>query len=294
MYYYRIADLTLAVDGDWPQLGIGRMKEYRIGQTSDESLPDVHYHIRQECMEIDMPDMADCVEVNKRLWMHTKDGGYAMVDRVPEFSEKIINCIRANSDWSEVCGELCREDFCGVDKNMRAFQVVGETFPYVLMQHNGMVLHSSCILYQGQAVLFSAPSGTGKSTHTRLWKQYYPETVIFNDDLPAIRMKKDKSGQVTPIAYGTPWCGKTQTNENISAPIRAIVFLKQAAQNEIRRVNGAEAAFLLMQGIRKHVLPDMMQKSLDNASELVSLVPTYELSCNISREAVETVKNILF
>lgn len=294
MYYYKIADLFLQIDGDWPQIGIGRMKDYRIEGLPEGKTADIRYQIRQECEDIAVPNMTDCVEVNKRLWMHTADGGCAMVDRVPEFSEKIINCIRTNEDWSQISGELCREDFCGLDKNMRAFNVVGETFPYVLHRHGGMVLHASCIMYKGQAVLFSARSGTGKSTHTRLWKKYYPETLIINDDLPAIRLKDDGNGSTTAYAYGTPWCGKTQTNENVSTPIRAIVFLNQAPENSLRRLNGAEAAFRLLEGIRRPVLADMMQKSLDAAAEMVSVVPTYELNCTISREAVDLVKTELF
>lgn len=294
MYYYKIADLYLQIEGDWPPIGIGRLKNYRLEALPVGKKADICYHISQECEDIAMPQMLDCTEVNKRFWMHTADGGYAAVDRVIEFSEKIINCIRANGDWSQISGELSREDFCGLDKNMRAFNVVGETFPYVLHSRGGMVLHSSCILYNGQAVLFSAQSGTGKSTHTRLWKRYYPETRIINDDLPAIRIKKEENGNVNAFAYGTPWCGKTQTNENVSAPIRAIVFLNQAPKNELRRISGARAAFRLMEGIRKPVLADMMQNSLDAAANLVSFVPTYELDCTISQEAVELVKNELF
>lgn len=294
MYYYKIADLYLQIEGDWPQIGIGRLKAYRIDSLPEGKTADVCYRICSECDDIAMPSALDSTEVNKRFWMHTADGGYAAVDRVIEFSEKIINCIRADATWSQISGELSREDFCGLDKNMRAFNVVGETFPYVLHSRGGMVLHSSCICYNGQAVLFSALSGTGKSTHTRLWQQYYPETAIINDDLPAIRIKQDEQGNTQAIAYGTPWSGKTQTNQNTSAPIRAIVFLNQAPENALRRISGAHAAFRLMEGIRRPVLPDMMQKSLDAAANLVSAVPIYELDCTISQEAVELVKNELF
>lgn len=307
MFYYRIADITIGIDGDWPLLGRGRLRQYELTAEQASALKgvetcgnggraicDVVYDIRQECEEIDMPCAENTVEVNSRLWMKLANGGFAMVDRVPAFSEKIINRIVANADWSEIHVALCREDFCGLEGDKRAFYAFGETLPYVLFQHNGGVLHSSCISYRGQAVLFSAPSGTGKSTHTRLWKEFYPETVIINDDLPALRILPNKAGEEIPYAFGTPWAGKTQTNENISAPVRAVVFIRQAQENSIRRVSGSEAAFLIMQGVRKHVLEELMQASLDFAAGLLACVPAYELSCTISREAVELVRSELF
>ncbi len=297
MFYYKIAGITIRVDGDWPLIGQGRLRAYEIKdlpESGDGCEYDVHYHIQQECDVIAMPDAAQTVEVNQRLWMNLKNGNKAMVDRILAFSDRILNCIEATADWSDIHAQLCREDFSGLDKNMRAFNVIGETLPYALLKRNGFVVHSSCISYRGQAVLFSAPSGTGKSTHTRLWKEFYPETLIINDDLPAVRMMPNAEGRLVPFAFGTPWSGKTQTNLNANAPICAIVFLKQAPQNAIRRISGGEAVYLLMQGIRKPVLEDLMQDSLEMASKLLSAVPAYELSCTISREAVETVRKTVF
>lgn len=295
MYYYQLAGLTVGVDGDWPQLAKSRLSAYAIKAKDGEEIAcDVLYHVHQDCEHIEMPEAAESVEQFPHTWMKLVDGGYALVDRVPQVSEKIINCLVANEDWSEIHGYLCKEDVVDIDKNFRAFNVIGATLPYVLFRRGGMVLHSSCIMYDGQAVMFSAPSGTGKSTHTRLWTKHYPETVIINDDMPAIRMKENEGGKVIATAYGTPWAGKTQTNENLSAPVRAVVFLRQAPENSLRKVSGAEAAFLMMQGIKKPLFNDMMPASLDAAARLMELVPAYELSCNISREAVDLIKNDLF
>ena len=295
MFYYKIAGITIGVEGDWPQLAKSRLADYEIkADAGSKPKCDVHYVIHQECDNIAMPEAAHAVEMYPHTWMNLKDGGYARVDRVPEFSDKILNCIVANNDWSEIHGYLCREDFSGLPKDFRAFNVIGATLHYVLFRRNGMELHSSCISYRGQAVLFSAPSGTGKSTHTRLWKEFYPETVIINDDMPALRILPNEAGEEIPYAFGTPWAGKTQTNENICAPVRAIVFLKQAKENAIRRVSGGEAAFLVLQGSRKPLLEDLMSASLDVAAKLMEKVPAYELSCTISREAVDLVRSELF
>lgn len=293
MFYYKLAGLTVCVEGDWPMLGQGRLREYAIEPPAD-GFCDVKYVMHQECSEIAMPDLVGAVEVNKRKWMKRPDGGYTMIDWIPEFSEKVLNRIDANADWSHIDVQLCREDFSGLDKDLRAFHAFGEMLPYVLFHHEGIVFHSSCISYQGQAVLFSAPSGTGKSTHTRLWQKYYPETVIINDDMPALRLLENETGARAAFAFGTPWAGKTQLNENTSAPVRAIVFLKRGTVNSIRRVNGAHAAFLLMQAVRKPVLEDLMSAQLDIAAQLMELVPAFELTCDMSQEAVETVRRELF
>ena len=112
--------------------------------------------------------------------------------------------------------------------------------------------------------------------------------------MPALRILPNEAGEEIPYAFGTPWAGKTQTNENICAPVRAIVFLKQAKENAIRRVSGGEAAFLVLQGSRKPLLEDLMSASLDVAAKLMEKVPAYELSCTISREAVDLVRSELF
>ncbi len=291
-YFYKIADIVFCLEGDWPKLAQGRLKEYLI-DSPKEGKYDVRYKMFQECEHIEMPDLTNAVEVNKRHWLKRADGGYTMIDWIPEFSEKVLNRIDANADWSEIEVRLCREDFSGLDKDLRTFNAFGEMLHYVLLVRNGIAIHSSCIKVDGQAVLFAAPSGTGKSTHTRLWKKYYPDTAIINDDLPAVRLFEEE-GKKTAYAYGTPWAGKTQTHENESAPIRAIVFLKQAKENSIRKVSGAEAAVWMLQSIRPPVLVDWMKKSLDMSEKVLEAVQTYELSCDMSQEAVETVKKELF
>ncbi|MBR5157672.1 MAG: hypothetical protein IKW59_07905 [Clostridia bacterium] len=291
-FYYKVAELVFKIEGYWPRLAQGRLKKYEI-EEPENGLYDVRYKISANCDAITMPKALKSVEVNRRHWMVHEDGGYSMVDFIPEISDKIINRIDTDKDWTEISVELCSEEICGFDEKMRAYNSFGETLPFVLFERNGMVLHSSCIEYNGNAILFSAPSGTGKSTHTRLWKEYYPKTNIINDDMPALRILTNENGEQISYAFGTPWSGKTQTNSNICAPVRAIVFLKQAKENSIRRVTGAEAAFLIMQGIRIATLEEHMSASLDNAAQLLKLVPAYELSCNISKAAVETVKREL-
>ena len=99
----------------------------------------------------------------------------------------------------------------------------GSIFYSHLVKFGGMMLHASAVALDGEAYLFSGPSGMGKSTHTRLWKQCFPEAEIFNDDKPALR----ELGGIW-YAYGTPWCGKDGINKNMKVPLKPSAFCAEA------------------------------------------------------------------
>ncbi len=171
------------------------------------------------------------------------------------------------------------------------YMFTGLVFSDRLTQLGGMVLHGSSIAYEGNGIVFSAPSGTGKSTHARLWREAYGDRVVtVNDDKPAIRF--DENGK--PVMYGTPWSGKTELNSNVAVPLRAIVFLERKPQNEIRRLSASEA--LLYMG-RELALPyhddALCEKLWDTAASLVQAVPVFLLGCTVSTEAVELVRKTI-
>ncbi len=166
----------------------------------------------------------------------------------------------------------------------------GEAFADRLAYLGGLVMHGSAISYDGKGIVFSAPSGTGKSTHTGLWKKQYGDRVVhINDDKPAIRFLE--SG---PVVYGTPWSGKTDTNSNSSAPLKAVVFLKQAPENRIQPLSVADAiAHIYRETFRPFYDEALSMKVLEAAERLIQSVPVFLLECTISSQAVELVKNIM-
>ena len=165
---------------------------------------------------------------------------------------------------------------------------MGDIFSHYCLQHNKMVLHGSSIMSNGGAVIFSAPSGTGKSTHTALWKKYFPDTVYINDDTPAVGKENGSF-----YAYGTPWSGKTDINNNICAPLKAIVFINRGTENKIERIGGHEALGLLLGETRKIPVREDMEKAVELCYEIMREVPVYRLYCDISEEAVITVRKEL-
>lgn len=116
-------------------------------------------------------------------------------------------------------------------------------FSQALLREEGIGIHASAVVHKGKAYLFLGKSGTGKSTHARLWLQHIPGTELINDDNPAIRIKEG-----TAYAYGTPWSGKTPCYRNVCYPIGGIARLRQAPHNRFRQLDDVEAFMALLPG----------------------------------------------
>ena len=154
-----------------------------------------------------------------------------------------------------------------------------------IIDKGGFFLHCSCLKYKDEAIIFTAPSGTGKSTHSALWRRHFGDDVVMiNDDKPLVR---EKDGRF--YIYGTPWNGKHSIGNNTSAPIRSVVFLSQAPENKATPISPIDAMALLLQ---QTVLPSdkaELSKLLDMLGRLVENIPMYRLGCTISDEAVTTI-----
>lgn len=158
-----------------------------------------------------------------------------------------------------------------------------------LLEHNGMMLHASCVVLDGEAYLFSAPSGTGKSTHTQLWlKRFGDRAFILNDDKPALRWIDG-----TCYAYGTPWSGKTSLNRNERAVLRGIGILQRSDVNFAERLSGTAAIFgVLDQTIRPYA-KSQMQTLLVCIDKLVAGGFVYRVGVNMEPDAAETVYRVM-
>ena len=162
----------------------------------------------------------------------------------------------------------------------------GEAFYNEILKHDGMMLHSSCVEKDGFAYLFSAKSGTGKSTHTHLWLKNLEGTRIINDDKPALILENGKW-----YACGTPFSGKTDENVDVKVPIRALVFLHRSEKNEVKRMPTVQAiGMLLSQTIRPNS-KELAEKMLDLADKLLTKVPVFSLGCNMDDEAAIVAYN---
>lgn len=149
-----------------------------------------------------------------------------------------------------------------------------------LIREDVILFHGSALEMDGRGYLFTAPSGTGKSTHAALWRQVFGERVtMINDDKPLLKIGPDG---VT--VYGTPWAGKSNLQHNISAPVAGIVFLHQAPENTIRPMDEREAYPRLLSQTHRVREPRGLMHTLDLVGRL-SRLPVYELGCTPTPEA---------
>lgn len=161
---------------------------------------------------------------------------------------------------------------------------LGNAFNRRVISRNAMLVHSSALIYEGGAYLFSADSGVGKSFHTRLWMQEFGDTVhIMNDDKPVVRLYEDRA-----VAFGTPFDGGSGIALNESYPLKAIVFLERGEQNSVRVPCSKEIIQKLYFQTVHMVNANVADKMLQNFEKLLSLTNFYVLTCNTDPSAAHT------
>ena len=157
-----------------------------------------------------------------------------------------------------------------------------------LLEHDCFQLHASVIDWQGKGILFSAPSGTGKSTQAALWNKYAGAEII-NGDRAMVRREGDGYR-----VYGSPYAGTSGIFTNRSVPLRAIVVLSQGAENQVERMR-ATTAFSRIYS--ESTVPSWNENFVDRFStllvDLVERIPVYHLSCRPDADAVETLRRVL-
>ncbi len=163
----------------------------------------------------------------------------------------------------------------------------GIRFAYLLnaMSHGLFAVHSASISYRGKAWLFSAPAGTGKSTHAGLWQECYGVSML-NGDLNLIGIEDG-----TPICYGLPWCGTSGISTRGATPLGGIVFLRQSPENRVEHLSADRRALMM---VHRMISPawtgDMLFTCLDFAKRAASAVPCFLLYCNKERAAAAACK----
>lgn len=163
------------------------------------------------------------------------------------------------------------------------FQAVLRRLAETLLPYDILLMHGSVVAVDGEAYLFTARSGVGKTTHTLLWMNRFRErAVVVNGDKPLLHVGKDG---VT--VYGTPWDGKERMSRNMSCPLKAICILTRSEDNFIEPITKREAFPTLLQQIYRPDDPIAMAGVLTLADRLGSGVALYRLGCNMEPEAAE-------
>lgn len=165
-------------------------------------------------------------------------------------------------------------------------------YSFATLPHKTLLIHSSVIVKDGRAVMCLGESGTGKSTHTRLWLENIDSTRRLNDDGPVVRVLEDGAVRV----YGSPWSGKGAVYLNENCPIAGFLRLSQAPENRIQRLARISSFGALLPS----TLPTLQkeERTLDQIcgalSEIIISVPAYALACLPNAEAAELSYSTIF
>lgn len=157
-----------------------------------------------------------------------------------------------------------------------------------ILAFDGFVMHASVVERGGTAYAFCAKSGTGKTTHSRLWLKAFPDARIINGDKPLLRLADGRFW-----IYGTPWCGKENYQVNTKAPLGGICFIERAPTNSITRLSKRDAVSRLFIQLLLPKEQNEAEKQLDLAGKLIDCTPAFLLRCNMDVEAAEVAYSAL-
>jgi hypothetical protein len=284
-YTIKVADICFDVEG------------YEDLHTSEAFAPyictdakadvTIKYSITQN--PIPVPSTQRLTDRLSNNWYSDGEGRYTIIFQEPD--EDFV-CARVDYDNTKKEAQAYLLDVAalrGTDDSVFLYNIMERIFRLALIFEGGFTVHASSVICDGFGVAFSAPSGTGKSTHTGLWLEEYPGAYILNDDAPAVR-------RVNGLwhIYGTPWAGTTGINRNSMAPLKGLVFLERSEVNTIRDMSAPEIINKLFEAIMHPVSDELMSIILSSVSSFMSECTICTLGCNISREAPRLIKEYLY
>jgi len=227
----------------------------------------------------------DCGGCNHGVYQ-TQDGGYQF--EVSDVSGVLCSTMQSNADFSSCTVALHADTFA--QRNYGLNNAMMMAFAFCFATDETLLVHASVIRKDGVGYLMTAPSGTGKSTHTHLWYKNIEGCDLMNDDNPVVRIVDGEA-----IIYGSPWSGKTPCYRNIQAPIGAFVRIQQRPENTIQRMAPIQAFSELLPAVSSMKWDSRVYNGVcDTVIKLIGLVGVYELGCLPNAEAAllcyETVK----
>lgn len=150
-----------------------------------------------------------------------------------------------------------------------------------LLEEDTLMVHGSTVAVGGKAYLFTAPCKTGKSTHTRLWREFFGQrAVMVNDDMPFLRLTEDGV-----LVYGSPWSGKHGLATNICVPLQGICFLSRGKENVICRAEKEKVMGCLQHQAHTPLEEALVTRAAALVDRLSEKVPLWEMACNMELDA---------
>ena len=207
--------------------------------------------------------------------------------------DHILQITQADIDHERV---LVKESEESVDQHLlnvpdfylESIAVLRKMADYVC-EYNRVLMHGSTIAINGKGYIFTALSGTGKSTHTALLRKLHGENaVMINDDKPFVHVAEDKV-----YVCGTPWMGKHQIGCNMIVPLEGIFFLHRSEENVLTSISAEKALPLLLTQCHRPAQAEKLMFTLDLLDQILTRVPLYDFGCNMDISAAELSSSVM-
>lgn len=278
--YYRVAGHSFSVTAE--ETVFAQMNNYLPFQTEetdaetvfdltvggDMDLSGEKTHVFTDTSDDDMPRIEIYRIGSDRLFQVS----------MTKYSEICLS-LRVSEDFHTALLSLASEDIrFSIDNSCMLL------YAFATVQKQTLEMHAAVIEYQGKGFMFLGHSGTGKSTHARMWMSAFEDAKLLNDDNPVLRILENGEVHV----YGSPWSGKTPCYINREVPVGAIVQLAQAPHNEIRPLRLPEAyAYMLSSSSGLKIEPKMMDALYETISRVIQTVQVYKLECLPDTDAAQ-------
>ena len=270
--YYRIGGICISITGET----LPPREPLLIFTCDAIESPDVRISIAGEPFPAESPPV---FSERGAVWSKA-DGGSWLYSF--NHDDTVVVSASIGSHWREV------ELYINPNKTYDAYfmKPALETLFYnICLKHGGLVLHATAIEWMGAGIVFSAPSGTGKSTHADMWVERLGATYI-NGDRPLLMIEDDET-----FAYGTAWSGSAGIYINTRAPLAALVFLEQYPVNMIHALNPSETLkYMLPRCFLPYHDRGLMGSAMDNIEAITARTDCWRLRCLPDEGAMELVR----
>ena len=287
MKLYNIAGHFVAIDFKDERFDETLLPNFSPFVSDDDSFPlltiSVYAHCewKDEISEVGTFDVGGCMY---GVW-RTIEGGYRY--EINDIDGHL--CARMQSDALFNHCEVELLEGTPAQMHYGLNNCVMMSYAFATATQDTILIHSSVIRCDGKGYLMTAPSGTGKSTHTRLWRELLGDKVVMiNDDKPIIRYIDGDF-----YVYGTPWMGKHNLGANVRAKLKAICKIRQEKENVIESVSPAEMLVMILNQTLRPEKLENMDKLLGLIEKMLAKTKLFSLGCNISLEAAQLSYNAM-
>lgn len=294
--YFDICGIKICLEGR----DVSCRQEYAVFSVNDSYDVDIYVRELMEERKGGLDDAAFSFSENDMSWYVSENGGLIMVFTyqfpaadTPDHAIRNIavgeqqkRIIYVNRDFSRVEYANCM----GQSLSQAFFQAGGEVIHrYHIIYHGGMVMHAVSINYQGESILFSGVSGMGKTTQADLWGEFTGSHIINGDRATLVY----RGGRL--ITTGSAWSGTSRIFLNETAPIKAIVFLEQAAFNQLIELTPQAAlSYMVPRCFLPYYSQEFMAAALSNVDKITRSIPMFLLRNKADRQSVEMMRQVVF